>query len=121
MAQVNSRVKTQTVGDVTIVELMDKKILDEMNIRQIGQQLEGLVAQAPIPRLVLDFVNVAHMSSSALGTLITLHKHVRDRHGRLALCNVQPAIQEVFTITRLAEIFNIVPTREQALAAMQSA
>ena len=121
MAQRNTRIKASTVGDVIVVELVDKKILDEVSIAEIGQQIDGLVAQRAKPRIVLDFVNVAHMSSSMLGKLITVHKHVREREGQLRLCNVQPAIQEVFVITRLSEIFNVAQTRDQAVAEVQSA
>ena len=60
------------------------------------------------------------MSSSALGMLITLHKRIRERGGELRLCGIQPAILEVFVITRLNEIFQIAPTREQAVQSLKS-
>jgi anti-anti-sigma factor len=120
MAQQNSRVKVSTVGDVTVVELVDKKLLDEMNIRQIETQLYRLVEQSHFPRMILDFANVAYMSSNALGMLITLHKRVRERNGQLRLCAIQSAIYEVFVMTRLNEIFNIDQSRQQALEAMQA-
>jgi anti-sigma B factor antagonist len=121
MAQLNPRIKASSEGNVIIVELADKKILDEMNIAQIGEQLNRLVAQTPDPRMVLDFANVAHMSSSALGMLITLNKRIRERRGQLRLCNIQPAIYEVFVITRLSEIFNVAQDRQQAIAELKTA
>jgi anti-sigma B factor antagonist len=90
-----------------------------VNIMQIGQQLQALAARDAVPKLVLDFSNVGHMSSSALGVLITLHKRVREKNGQLMLCNIQPAIFEIFVITRLNEIFRIYPSREEALAALE--
>ena len=121
MAQQNPRVKATAVGSVIIAELVDKKILDEINIAEIAQQLEGLAARSAKPKLVLDFANVGHMSSSMLGKLITLHKHVRERQGQMRLCNVQPAINEVFVITRLSEVFHVSQTRDQAVSELQSA
>ena len=76
-------------------------------------------ASAQKPRMVLDFGNVAHMSSSALGVLITLNKRVRERKGELRLCNIQPAIYEIFVITRLNEIFQICPTRQEAIDSLR--
>jgi len=108
----------EQVGDVVIVELKDRKILDEVSIMQIGEQLNALVLQAEAPKMVIDFTNVGHMSSSALGVLITLHKRVRERRGKLQLCCIQSAIYEIFVITRLNEIFDICQSRQEALDSM---
>ena len=113
--EASARLKVQTTGGVTVVELTDKKILDEVSIGQIGEQLAPLVARETHPKLVVDFTNVQHMSSSALGMLITLHKRVREKGGQLRMCCIQPAIYEVFVITRLNEIFKILPTRQEAM------
>jgi len=108
------RLKVSTEGDVTVVELTDRKILDEVNISQIGEQINSLVARSAKPKMILDFASVSHMSSSALGMLITLHKRIRERNGGLRLCNIQPGIYEVFVITRLNEIFQICQSRGAA-------
>jgi len=115
MAEENARLNIATEGEVAVVELVDKKILDEQTISEIGERLYGLVAASARPRIVLDFVNVAHMSSSALGMLITLHKRVREKAGQLRLCNIRPTIYEVFVITRLNEVFSICPDRDTAV------
>ena len=116
MADPVPRLKTARQGNVAVVELVDKKILDEASINQLGEQLFALAAASPAPRLVLDFANVAHMSSSALGMLITLHKRVREKGGLLRLCNILPSIYEVFVITRLNEVFQICSSRDQAVS-----
>lgn len=102
-------------GDISIVELTDRKILDEIGITQIGDQLNALVSEEVAPKFVLDFANVSHMSSRVLGMLITLHKRIREKQGELRLCNIQPSIYEVFVITRLNEIFQIFQSRREAL------
>ena len=121
MAEENTaRLKVTEEDGITIVELQDRKILDEINIMQIGEQLSQLVASADVPKIVLDFANVEHMSSSALGVLITMHKRVREKSGKLALCAIQPTIREIFEITRLNEIFAICDDRGQAVSSMES-
>ncbi|MCD4823933.1 MAG: STAS domain-containing protein, partial [Phycisphaerae bacterium] len=99
---------------VTVVTLASQKILDEVSIARLGEDLGTLVGKSPNPKLVIDFVNVTNMSSSALGMLITLHKRVREASGRLRLCNIQPNIMEVFRITRLEEIFDIYQSQHEA-------
>ena len=120
MREPTPRLSVTNLGNVTVVELVDRKILDEIAISQIGEQLQALVAAAILPKFVLDFTQVAHLSSSALGMLITLHKRIRERHGELRFCGIGPAIHEVFTITRLNEIFQIHTTREAALGSLQA-
>ena len=110
-----SRMTVEQAGDVIVVELKDRKILEEMSIMQIGEQLNAMVSKAEAPKMVIDFTNVAHMSSSALGILITLHKRIREKRGHLRLCCIQSAIYEIFVITRLNEIFSIRQSRQEAL------
>jgi len=115
MGQDNPRLRITDENNVKVVELTDRKILDEISISQIGEELIALVSQMENPRVVLNFASVSHMSSSALGMLITLHKRIREKNGQLKLCNIQPAIYEVFVITRLNEIFDIHQSLQQAL------
>lgn len=119
MQQEHPRLNVTTQGDVNVVELVDKKILDEMNISRIGERLAGLVARYDAPKMVLDFSNVGHMSSSALGMLITLHKRIREKKGQLRLCGIGAPIYEVFVITRLNEIFDIRETVDEAVKSLQ--
>ncbi len=116
----NSQLETSQEGDVTTVKFVSRKILDEVNIMEIGKTLTSLVADTDKPKILLDFSNVSYMSSSALGVLITVHKRIREKQGQLALCGIQPSIYEIFTITRLNEIFNIYETHQKALENLSS-
>ena len=56
-----------------------------------------------------------------LGGLIKLWRSMTVVHGRLALCNVSPAEQDVLTATRLDSVWSVYPNRAAALAALRSA
>jgi len=88
-------------------------------INEIGKKLSEIVESESDPKLVLDFQHVEHLSSAALGTLITLNKQVGEAQGKLALSGIQPQIFEVFKITRLNKLFNIYPTTDDALDAVR--
>ena len=118
MQEESPRLIVSEQAGVTLVKLAERKILDEMSIAQIGEELLALV-EGDKPKLVLDFASVAHMSSAALGMLITLHKRVRERGGQLRLCSIQPSIYEIFVITRLNEIFRIHESVHDALASIE--
>ncbi len=114
-----SHLNVTTAGRTTVVELTDPKILDEISIAQIAERLTALVAEADKPSLIIDFARVAHMSSGALGMLITVHKRILEKAGELRLCSIQPTIYEVFVITRLNEVFQISPSRAEALESLK--
>ena len=109
------RLDIEEVGGVTVAQFVDKKILDETNIQNIGNQLFALVDEDGRKKIVLDFSTVEYLSSAALGKLITMDKKVKAAKAKLRLCCIRPEIYEVFEITRLNKIFDIKPTRDDAL------
>ena len=102
--------------DVRIVEFTNNKILDEANIAEIGQTINSLVDERDNPKVLLDFSNVDHLSSAALGMLINANNRIKQKNGQLRLAAIKPQIFEVFVITKLNKLFKILPTREEAMA-----
>ena len=114
MTQGQGHITVSEQGNVTVIGFMDQKILDEANITAIGDELAGLVDAQPSVKLLLNFRNVQHLSSAALGMLITLNKKVQKSQGQLRLAEIRPQIYEVFKITKLDKLFSIHPTQEEA-------
>jgi anti-sigma B factor antagonist len=111
------RLEVTEVGDVTVVRFVDRKILDEASIQELGTELFQLVEQENRGKIVLNFSKVDFLSSAALGKLITLDKKVKARSGKLKLSNIRPEIYEVFAITKLNKLFDIKDDEADALAA----
>lgn len=116
MAQAESRLRVSDRDGVTTVEFVDRNILDEANIQAISEEIASLIDRTESPKLLISFANVDHLSSAALGALITINHRVRDREGQLRLANIDPQIYEVFVITRLNKLFEIHDTADQAIA-----
>lgn len=119
MASQESRLVIEQDGEVTRVTFLDRNILEEASIQQIGEQVGALVDgsdAAPSPKILLDFTNVEHLSSAALGTLITINNAVKKQSGQLRLSNIDPQIYEVFVITKLNKLFQIHDDNEAALS-----
>jgi anti-sigma B factor antagonist len=100
---------------VSIVEFADRKILEELSIQEIGEELDRLVESEPGIRLLLSFRDVDHLSSAALGMLINLKKKIAAQNGAMRLSDINRQIFEVFKITRLDRIFDIHESADQAL------
>ncbi len=108
-------------SDIVQVEFKSRKILDEANIAEIGEQLSALVEKEDKPRIIISFAAVDHLSSAALGTLITINSKVKTRGGQLRLSDINPQIYEVFLITKLNRLFRIFPTVKEAQESLQPA
>lgn len=121
MAQEPARLKVTRIGDAVQVEFTSRKILDEANIAEIGEQLAAIVEREERPKIIISFEAVDHLSSAALGTLITINNKVKQKGGQLRLSNINPQIYEVFLITKLNKLFRIYPTIKEAQDSLQPA
>jgi anti-sigma B factor antagonist len=121
MAQEPARLKVTRVGETVQVEFTTRKILDEANIAEIGEQLTAIVEKEDRPRIIISFAAVDHLSSAALGTLITINNKVKQKSGQLRLSDINPQIYEVFNITKLNKLFRIYPTMQEARESLQPA
>ena len=115
MTSNDSRLRIKQIQSVTTVEFIDRNILDEANIQAIGEEIGQIIGKAATPKVLINFANVDHLSSAALGTLITINTKIRNKDGKLCLTNIDPQIYEVFVITRLNQLFNIKESMDDAL------
>jgi len=111
------RIDVSKVGDISVVRFVDKKILDEAGIQELGLELFSLVETDNRKSLLLNFTNVEFLSSAALGKLITLDRKVKAHKARMKMCNIRPEILEVFQITKLNKVFDIRGEEPEAVAA----
>ena len=116
MAEERSHLSILEINGVQVVEFNDRKILEELSISEIGEELAELIDGIQEVKILLSFKSVEHLSSAALGMLITLSKKVDEQTGKLKLSDITPQIYEVFKITRLNKLFEIHDTAEQAIA-----
>ncbi len=119
MAESLARLNVSQHKDVNVVEFTESKILDEMNITEIGNALAALIESKDRPKVMLDFSNVDHLSSAALGMLINVNNKIKQQNGQMRLSNIKPQIMEVFVITKLNRLFRISPTRAEALGSFE--
>jgi len=119
MSSGESRIKVKRSGPIIEVSFRDRNILDEANIQQIEEEIRALIESSPSPKLLINFTDVDHLSSAALGKLITINNTVRKLSGQLRLSNIDKQIYEVFRITKLNKIFEIHDDAEKAVASFK--
>lgn len=97
-----------------LVQFKDSHLLDEANIQIIGEQLHRIIEQSKHKKIIVDFCNVHHLSSAALGTLFITHNKIVRASGSLVLARIDRQIYEVFVITKSNRLFRIFETLREA-------
>ena len=93
-------------GDRAVIHIPDARFGAPDGVSP-DQRLLRLVEELAWPQLTLDFGAVDFLSSLGLETLLTVHKQLRARDGRLAVVNVRPHIYEIFAVTRLTTVLDV--------------
>lgn len=110
------RMQIETFADLTIVRFQDTKILDEIPIMQMGQQLLELVEKKGCRKVLLNFEKVGALSSAAIGKLIHLHKRlVEELGGKLVMCSIKEYLFEALRLLHLDRRFVTAPDEAAAL------
>jgi anti-sigma B factor antagonist len=115
----STHVRVETVDGVIEATLLDKHVLDEIIISAIGTELTNAMAAVSPPNLIVSFAAVEHLSSAALGMLITLNNRANEAGGALCLSGIEDRILEVFRITKLDQVLTIEPDLGAARGAMR--
>lgn len=102
-------------GAVTTVALKGR--VDSASAGPLRDRLSKVVESVPA-LLVLDFRDVAYISSAGFRTLLIIAKRSTEAKGGLALCSVSSEVRRLFDIAAFTELFLILPSREEAIAAL---
>jgi anti-anti-sigma factor len=81
---------------LVVPELKDDEVADEVREQCLAQY-----QQTNALNVVLDFHDVTYLASAGFRPLLSLQRRVRERGGRLVLCNLDPKVEDVFSLTRL--------------------
>jgi anti-anti-sigma factor len=92
---------SHTENGVLVLTLTDPQIRGDEAAENLRKELLAAVAEAGAGRVVLDLSRVTYMSSVAFRPLLQLHGALKDRQGRIVLCNLAEPVREVLHLTRL--------------------
>lgn len=70
-------------------------------------------------QMIVDMSKVEYISSGGLRSYLLAFKEMKRRDGIMVLCGLSPGVSKVFKLSGFNTIFDIVPTREEALAKLR--
>lgn len=106
------QMKSEELGDVLVVRVLDTRIDAAVAVRFKNRMLE--LADTPSERVVLDLSQVEFLDSSGLGAVVGSMKQL-GRSRRLDLAGLTPTVEKVFRITRMDRVFRIFPNVDAAI------
>jgi anti-anti-sigma factor len=95
---------------VVILRVREAQLNSETMSETLRDRLLALYLQSAAVHAILDLRAVKYLSSAGFRPLLSLNRQVRERGGRLVLCNLHPDVQEIFTVTRLVDPTGKEPT-----------
>jgi anti-anti-sigma factor len=109
-------IETRQFADAAVVRPHGR--IDHMSAAAFEAVIAPLVAQAAARRgaVVLDFSEVAYISSVGLRVLMVAAKQMREHQALLLIGGLQSLVVEIFTISRFDRVLAVVPTTDDALA-----
>ena len=105
-------------GDLIVVRLGNHRVLDELTVNEISDELLGVADRPDCHRLLLDFSGVAQLSSAMLAKLLKLRRKMESKGEKLRLCGLNSQLRSVFTTTKLDRIFDITDNEVGAINAV---
>jgi anti-sigma B factor antagonist len=109
------KIEKRQVNGVTIVSCQGRIMFgDEANaLRDFLRE-----ALAETPRMVLNLAGVTYIDSGGLGTLVGVYSSARGAGADIKLTGLGQRLRDVLQITKLATVFEVFSTEQEALAAL---
>ena len=71
-------------------------------------------------KIVLDLAETNYISSLILASMVYMQKRSQENGGNLIFCNIKVKVKEIMAMTNLDKVFNIVATRDEAIASFKA-
>lgn len=66
--------------------------------------------------LVVNLSHVTYMSSSGIGALLAVYRHIGAKGNGMCICEVSPVVKKLLDVVEIGQIFNIYDREDDAIA-----
>ncbi len=106
------KITQERINNFSVINIDGR--IDSNNYSDFEEEVNRLFSGGET-NIIIDCRGLNYISSSGLRVFLVAQKKVISLKGKLHLCNLQPAIKEIFTISGFTSIFIIFDTLEQAV------
>jgi anti-sigma B factor antagonist len=95
----------EKINGVSVLIIEDERI-DAHNSAELKEYLLQMI-DGGVNQIIVQLEHVRFIDSSGLGALLSGHKHLAAKSGKLALAKIQQQVLSMFELTRLNRVFEI--------------
>jgi anti-anti-sigma factor len=106
--------KTEAVKEANATVLKVSGRLDNVTALEFDTACDKVLRQGTT--LVLDFSDLAYISSAGLRSVLLAGKKFKAKEGRVLICGLNKMVKDVFHISGFTGMFPVYENREEALA-----
>jgi anti-anti-sigma factor len=110
--------KNKTVGNVIVLYPAGR--LDVHLSAEVEKEINSLIQSNPDSHLLLNLTEVDYMSSSGLRIFVSTMRVLKEANRKLKLCNMNNAVQKIFEVVELMDMFDIYDSEEKALESFKN-
>jgi anti-sigma B factor antagonist len=111
----NLKIEKRRVDSVTVVTCHGRIMFgDEAN--SLRDFLKQVLSETP--RMVLNLAGVTYIDSGGLGTLVGVYSSARGTGADIKLTGLGQRLRDVLQITKLATVFEVFDSEQEALTAL---
>ncbi|MCA9000182.1 MAG: STAS domain-containing protein [Planctomycetaceae bacterium] len=99
-----------------IVVMTRLQLTEEENLEQMDEDFRALVERFSLRKVVVNLVNVEYLTSSAVGKLISWHRHMIRQDGQLVLSELREQVTAILDTSHLLSYFQVCDTTSAAVA-----
>lgn len=105
--------EVRTIGDVMVIDLKGRVIhgSGDIEMRETVQRL----LDSGQRKFLINLEKVTFMDSAGIGELVACHKRAVEKTGLIKILKPNEKLLDLFTITKLIEIFDIYTDEKEAL------
>ena len=92
--------------------------LAEENVKPELDSILKQVQDLDLKNAVIDLAEIPYFGTSMLEAMYTIWRHVRDKEGKMAVCNASKMGREILRVSRFDTLWPVYATRDEALDAL---
>ncbi len=112
---VHLKIEKRLVDGVTIVSVHGRIMFGE-EATALRDSLKQALSKNP--QMVLNLAGVTYIDSGGLGTLVGVYSSARSAGADIKLTGLGPRLRDVLQVTKLATVFEVYDSEQEALAAL---
>jgi anti-sigma B factor antagonist len=113
----NLKIETRVANGVTVVSCHGRILFGE-EATALRQELKRVLESSR--QIVLNLADVSYIDSGGLGTLVGVYSSARSAGADIKLTGLGQRLRDVLQVTKLATVFEVFDSEQQAVAAFRS-